>query len=304
MKVLVTGAAGFVAPHIARAFQQGGHDVYLTDVRAGGEATSILAADLTSLEDMLRVTEGIDLVCHLGGVGDVYLALERPDVAASANVVGSATLLEACKRNGVNKLVYASTWEVYGRPQYQPIDENHPCNPEHPYSITKLAGERLVMAYDNLLGFPGVALRIGTAFGEGMRPNSVFSIFIRRAMAGEPITIDGSGEQSRQFTHVSDIAQAFLLAATSDLRGEALNVVSAQSVSIRELAEWVSEELPTSVTFGDPRPGDVPSARVCSDKAERLLGWKARVDFREGLRSLIAWHKGEKRQITSTPHSL
>src|SRR5205823_763631 len=135
----------------------------------------------------------VDCVCHLGGVGDVYRALEDPPGAAMANVVGTANVAEAARRAGGRRIVYASTWEVYGRPRRQPIDEEHPCEPDHPYNITKLAGERLLLAYDHLKDVPAVALRLGTAYGPGMRANSVFSLFIGRARAGQPIVIQGTG---------------------------------------------------------------------------------------------------------------
>jgi UDP-glucose 4-epimerase len=291
MNVLVTGAAGFLAPHVAAAFREAGHVCRLTDLRPGEGSTEIEVADLTRKDDVLRVTKGVDVVCHLGGVGDVYLAFEKPDEAARANVVGTATLLEACVRNGVHKVIYTSTWEVYGEPQYLPLDELHPCRPDHPYNITKLAGEHLAVSYDRLKGLPTVCLRLGTAYGRGMRPNSVFSIFITKALKQEPITIKGSGEQMRQFTHAKDIGQAFALAAGSKVHGEVFNIVSPEEVTIRQLAEMVAEALPTSLEFGEARPGDIASARVSSAKAERLLSWRPQVAFRDGLHDLIEWHQ-------------
>jgi nucleoside-diphosphate-sugar epimerase len=209
------------------------------------------------------------------------------DTAAMGNVVGTANVMEAALRNGVKKVVYASTWEVYGEPQYQPIDEKHPCRPDHPYNITKLAGEQIVLSYDRLKSVPAIALRLGTAYGRGMRPNSVFSIFIRRARQGESITIKGSGSQARQFTHTRDIAQAFLLTLESSLHGEVFNIVSPEEVSIRQLAEMVVERLPTRIVFEEARAGDVPSARISAEKAQRVLGWKAVVSFHEGLGDLL-----------------
>ncbi len=234
--------------------------------------------------------DGIDVVCHLGGVGDVYLALDHPEEAALANVVGTANLLNAAKSSGVSKFIYTSTWEVYGEPEYQPLDEKHRCEPDHPYGITKLAGERIALSYDALKGQPVVALRLGTAYGTGMRPNSVFSIFMDKARRGESLTVQGSGAQARQFTHVSDIAQAFLLAAESDVRGEVMNIVAQESISIRQLAELVAEEIPTKIEQVPARTGDVASATVNSEKAGKLIGWQAKVDFRTGLKALIHHH--------------
>jgi UDP-glucose 4-epimerase len=273
LNVLVTGAAGFLAAHVIEAFKQAGHEVTSTDVRDDERFPDLVVGDLTDRESALSMTQGIDYVCHLGGVGDVYLALESPEIAASGNVVGTATLASAALENGV---------------QSQPINETHPCNPDHPYGITKLAAERMAIAYDQLKGLPSVALRLGTAYGSGMRPNSVFSIFIDRARQGQVLTVQGSGSQSRQFTHATDIARAFLLASESDVRGDVFNIVSDESISIRDLAERVARETPTEIIQAPAREGDVASAIVDSSKAKQLLGWEAKVDFQAGLRELIA----------------
>jgi UDP-glucose 4-epimerase len=229
----------------------------------------------------------MDFVCHLGAIGDVYLAGEKPALAAAVNVTGTANVCSAALATKVSRVVVASTWEVYGEPHYQPLDEKHPCEPDHPYNITKLAGERLALASSRLRGLDVVALRLGTAFGTRMRPNSVFSIFIRKALAGEAITIQGSGAQGRQFTHARDIGRGFEAALTKGSSGNAYNIVGDRMISIRELAELVIKAAPTTLTYGEARPGDVPSALVSSQKAKAELGWSPTVDFEEGLRELV-----------------
>lgn len=288
MKVLVTGASGFLAPHVIAELETAGHDVVGFDQRRPSKAGAFIEGSFTTLASIEEATRGIEGICHLGGVGDVYLAFEEPFTAAQANVVGSANVAEAARRNGVRKVVYASTWEVYGEPEYQPIDERHPCRPDHPYNVTKLGGEQMVLSYDRLKGVPAVALRLGTAYGRGMRPNSVFSIFVQRARQGEPIAIKGSGAQSRQFTHASDIARAFRLALESDVHGEAFNTVAPEDISIRQLAQMVAERLPTEIRYEEARPGDIKPAKISSARAERVLGWKAQVVFADGLDDLIA----------------
>jgi UDP-glucose 4-epimerase len=297
LKVLVTGGAGFVAPHVVSDLEDAGHQVVVFDQREPVAGKTWVQGDLTKLDDLVRAAEGVDGICHLAGVGDVYLAFEQPYTAAAANVLGTANVLEAAKRNGVKKVVYASTWEVYGEPVYQPIDEEHPCRPDHPYNITKHAGEELALSYDRLKDVPVIALRLGTAYGRGMRPNAVFSIFVQRAMRGESITIKGTGAQSRQFTHTSDIARAFRIALESPVRREAFNVVALEDISIRQLAEMIAERFPTEIRFEEARAGDIQPARVSAEKARHMLGWEASVPFRAGLADLIGSHCGEESQL-------
>jgi UDP-glucose 4-epimerase len=287
MMILVTGAAGFLGGHVARHLAAVGHEVRGFDKESIPDATfATVVGDLTDAESVIAAAQGADVICHLGAIGDVYLAAEQPQLAAAVNVTGSSNIaLAAAKADA--KVVYASTWEVYGEPEYQPIDEDHPLRPEHPYSITKLAGEQLLMAADQLQGVPVTALRLGTAYGTGLRPNSVFRIFIDRARAGEPITIQGDGSQRRQFTYAADIASAFDLACRSDTHGRSMNVVAQEATSIKELAELIVERFPTDVTFGEARPGDVPPATVNPDLAEEVLGWRAETPFETGLGHLL-----------------
>jgi UDP-glucose 4-epimerase len=287
MRIVVTGAAGFLGKHIVRRLLQDGHEVTGFDQLTPSDPNvRVIEGDLRDLSAVENVVSRHDVVCHVGAIGDVYLAAERPALAAEVNATGSANIGIAAARQEV-RVVYASTWEVYGYPIYEPIDEDHPCQPDHPYSITKLAGERLLLAADHLQGIPVLPLRLGTAYGSGLRPNSVFRIFIDRARRGDPITIQGDGAQGRQFTHASDIARAFSLACGSDLHGVALNVVSPQTVSIKELAELVVARYPTELKFGPARPADVAPALVSSDRAKELLGWSPVMPFDEGLSELM-----------------
>ena len=288
MKILVTGAAGFLGRHIARRFCDSGWQVTGFDLSMFEEdGIKSLQGDLTDGNSVESAASGADVIAHVGAIGDVYLAGEQPTLAAEVNVLGTANVLEAASRHG-SRVVYASTWEVYGEPQYQPLDEVHPTMPDHPYSITKLGGESLVLSAAALRDMSAVALRLGTAYGSGLRPNSVFRIFIDRARSGEPLTIQGDGSQGRQFTHAGDVSRAFEIAATSDISGEAFNVVAPETTTIKELAEAVVARYPTDLSFGEPRPGDVPPALVSADKAAAQLGWKAEVPFDVGLDELIA----------------
>jgi UDP-glucose 4-epimerase len=288
VRALVTGDAGFLGRHVADHLAKEGWDVTGFDraERADAEYRQI-RGDLRNAHEVSKAARGMDVVCHIGAIGDVYLAGERPDIAAAVNVEGSANVARAAREHAL-RVVYASTWEVYGAPRYQPIDEDHPCNPDHPYSITKLAGERLLLAADELDDVPVLSLRLGTAYGTGLRPNSVFRIFVDRARRKDPIVIQGDGSQSRQFTHASDIARAFAMASRAQIRGMALNIVSPESTTIKELMETVVDNYPTDVTFEPARPGDVAPALVSSEAARDVLGWEAEIGFGEGMADLMA----------------
>lgn len=286
MRILVTGAAGFLGGHISRRLLADGHNVTAFDKVKPIVDCRWIEGELRDGESVESAVSGHDLVCHVGAVGDVYLAADQPVLAAEVNVTGSAHVATSAASHGVG-VVYASTWEVYGRPVYEPIDEEHPCNPDHPYSITKLAGERMILAAGRSHNVPMVALRLGTAYGRGLRPNSVFRIFIDRARRGEPISVQGDGSQSRQFTHASDIARAFSLACDRIGHEMILNIVSSSSVTIKELAEAVVERYPTELTFVPERPADVPPAFVSAERARQMLGWTARISFSEGLADLL-----------------
>jgi UDP-glucose 4-epimerase len=285
MRVLVTGAAGFLGSHVADAFAEAGHDVLVYDVAPTTRHPRV-TGDLMDVDALRVAMRGREVVCHLAAIGDVYLAGERPALAAAVNVTGTANVCEAALAEGL-RVVAASTWEVYGEPERQPIEEGDACRPDHPYNITKYAGERLALSYAHLKGLHVVALRLGTAYGTRMRPNSVFSVFIDRALRGEPITVHGDGAQGRQFTHASDVGRAFLAAAERAASGSVYNVVAERIVTIRQLAELVVGQLPTTLTFGPPRQGDVPSARVSAERAARELQWAATVRFEDGVAEII-----------------
>lgn len=287
MRVLVTGAAGFLGRHVARRFRMEGHETTGFDTAsADGEDFPSLRGDLLDLDQLVPAARGSDVICHIGAIGDVYLAAEQPALAAQVNVTGTTNVATAASRVGA-RVVYASTWEVYGKPAYEPVDEEHPCRPDHPYNITKLAGEQMLLAAGRLKDLPVLSLRLGTTYGLGLRSNSVFRIFVDRARRGERIVIHGDGSQGRQFTHASDVARAFVMAAESDLHGLSLNTVGTEMISIKQLAETVVDRYPTELTFGEARPGDVPTGHVSSAKIKRLMGWEPQVSFDQGLAELL-----------------
>ena len=169
-RTLVTGCSGFLGRHVVVALRAAGHEVTGFDfVEPAYPIDGFKKGDITSRPDFESALRGITAVCHLAGVGDVYLANSDPALAFRANAFGSKVVCDASVDTKVEKLVYASTWEVYGKPSANPIDETHPCNPESPYSISKLAGELFVRQANDMEGMKTISLRLGTAYGPASR---------------------------------------------------------------------------------------------------------------------------------------
>jgi len=290
--VVVTGAAGFLGSHVADLLEVRGYQVVRSDIFQPPDAKGDWKlADLRRFGDLVELTRKADVVCHIGGIGDVYLAEADPKQAMEVNGLGTANFVEAARRNGVSRFVYASTWEVYGKPKYEPMDENHPCWPGHPYSISKLAGDLFTQSAHSVPGLSTVVLRLGTAYGPRMRENAVIQAFILRALRGLPLEIRGTGEQFRQFTHASDIAAAFVKAISLTDSPLVFNIVSPEWTSIRKVASIVAELVPSQVVFRERRQGDPPPAMVSSRLADSALGWKPQISFQEGLQSLVEYFR-------------
>ena len=284
MKVLITGAAGFIGAHLVTHLRDCGHTVCGNDVRPGPFVD--VQSDLIS-EGPRGLEQEYDAICHVGGIGDVYVAAENPVLAYEANVIGTHRVVEAANADRFRKIVYASTWEVYGPAVRQPITEDHPTSPDHPYSISKLCGELAVRSAFTRV--PHVCLRLGTAYGPQMRTNAVIPAFIERGLAGTSITLHGGGKQFRQFTYVTDICRAFELALQTSTDG-IYNIMSPEKVTIEALADRVKGRYPAvPIERTPPREGDVSPAEVSSGKAEADLGWKPEVPFDQGFEEVAAW---------------
>jgi len=287
-RVLVTGCSGFLGRYVVKELERAGHEVLGLDIL---EPASPIAhyrkGDFTSRTDLDGTLKGINAVCHLGGVGDVYLAERDPALAFRANAFGTKALCDACDSHRVDELIYASTWEVYGKPFTNPIDEAHPCNPESAYSISKLAGELVVRQSGSASNLKTVSLRLGTAYGPAMRETAVISRFIALASSSKPLQVHGDGTQYRQFTHANDIALSFILALQTSPPEPVYNIVSDQRIAIRELAELVASRFDVPIEFHPARRSEPPSAVISSERAKRDLNWQVSTSFAEGLDELL-----------------
>lgn len=310
--VLITGGAGFIGSHIAEAYLAAGWSVTCLDDLSRGKREQVPAgarfveADIRSREAFDAVADGgFDVVSHQAAQIDVRVSVEDPATDASINLVGFANLLRAATVGKVKRVVLASSGGVvYGDPTVLPTPEPTATLPISPYGVSKLASEHYLRVLGTLGGFEGVALRYANVYGPRQDPKSeagVVSIFVSRVLAGQPITIFGDGEQTRDYVFVRDVARANLLAGQlpSVSRGDRLdvpayNVATGTETTVNALARRVMTALgrEVPVEHAAPRPGELFRSCLDVSKAGRELGWRPEVAFDEGLTALARWFEG------------
>jgi UDP-glucose 4-epimerase len=311
-KIMVTGGAGFIGSELVRQIAARGMSARVVDnlvngkrenlVDVLGESVELIVADVRDESAISEALRGVDLVFHLACLGvrhSIHSPLENHEVNASATL----GLLNLARKAAVKRFVYVSTSEVYGTIRTAPITEDHPTLPCTVYGASKLAGEAYTRAFWQTHRFRTVVVRPFNAFGPRCHhegdSGEVIPKFILRCLAGKPMLIFGDGTHTRDFTFVSDTASGILAAGLSDLTiGETINVGSGKEIEIRELATMVAEILGRSaadISYTDPRPGDVVRLLADSSKAQRLLDFRPKVSFREGLERLRDWYKSQNK---------
>ncbi len=309
MRLLVTGGAGFIGSHLSRALLDEGHDVRIVDNLSTGFEHNLTAikgdiefvdADLRDADAMLSVTSGMDAVFHLAAMGSVPRSIKDPRTTFDINVTGTLNVLEGVRRNGVGTIIYASSSSIYGDSDAEFKAENQPFNPISPYGASKASAELNVLAFGRAFGFNALALRYFNVFGPNQSPQGAYAavipVFITHALRGEPWTINGDGQHSRDFTFVRNVVDGNLkaLARASDLDPVAMNVACGGSISLLELSDAIREFAGTSVfpIHGPARVGDIVRSRAAIDLAKEKLGYEVIVNWRDGLRETVDWYLG------------
>jgi UDP-glucose 4-epimerase len=316
MNILVTGGAGFIGGHLAERLIADGHEVTVLDsldpfYDVGIKTRAIEAARLAADEPAAgsyRFVEGdvrdeslvqssmtdVDIVYHQAGRAGVRSSVDDPRIYDEVNVGGTLNILDAAREAAVERVVIASSSSVYGVPEYLPYDELHPTTPISPYGASKLAAERYGCAYDRVYDLSVVALRYFTVYGPRMRPNMAISNFVSRCANGRNPVIYGDGTQTRDFTYISDVVEANLGLLDSDaLDGQAVNIGSTDTISIRELADIVREAIdPTlSLSFDDRHHADAEHTHADVSRAKQQLDYDPSYTIEEGLSAFIDWYQ-------------
>ena len=297
-KSIVTGGAGFIGSHLVDLLITQGHSVHVIDDFRGGHASNLKHhsdnknlilhnENILDLEPNSKIFANANYVFHLAGIGDIVPSIENPNEYFSVNVQGTVKVLEASRRNSVERFVYAASSSCYGIAE-TPTSETSSIAPLYPYALSKYLGEQVVFHWHQVYKLPVNSICIFNAYGTRVRTTgaygAVFGVFLKQKLNGSPFTVVGDGNQSRDFVYVTDVANAFLLASQTEHIGHRFNIGGGNPQTINYLVELLGG----SKTFIPDRPGEPRSTHADIKKAESLMSWRPSVKFEDGVALMLA----------------
>lgn len=295
---LVTGGAGFIGSHLVERLLAEGHRVTVIDSLVGGALENLVHLkdeprfsfhrhDVADRGAIAPLFEGVDWVFHLAAMADIVPSIVDPTAYHRSNVDGTFAVLESARAGGAKRFVYAASSSCYGIPDDYPTPETAEIRPMYPYALTKYVGEEYVRHWNKTYGLPTVSLRMFNVYGPRARTagtyGAVFGVFLAQKLAGKPFTVVGDGTQTRDFTFVSDVVEAFVMAARSDLSGAVMNVGSDNTYSINRLVELLGGP----VTYIPKRPGEPDCTFADTRRIKEMLGWSPKVSFEDGVKVML-----------------
>lgn len=306
-KALVTGGAGFIGSHLTRRLLSGGVAVRVLDDFSTGSAKNLtdVSKNVELLEGSIcdesltqRACAGVDVVFHVAARASVPRSVAEPLRSNEVNVTGSLNVLVAARDQGVSRVVYSASSSAYGDTPVLPKIESMSPMPLSPYAVSKLAAEQYCRAFSQCYGLQTLCLRYFNVFGPRQDPNSqyaaVIPAFVTRILAGQRPIVFGDGEQTRDFCYIDNVIDANLLAAAAPhARGEAMNIACGERTTLNRIVELINRHLGTSVAaeYRAARSGDVRDSLAALGEAERLIQYRPKVMFGEGLSRTIAWYR-------------
>ncbi|MDO8524125.1 MAG: NAD-dependent epimerase/dehydratase family protein [bacterium] len=297
MKVLVTGGAGFIGSHLVDKLVELGHSVLVLDNLSNGKKENVNPkaelhqVDICDFNTMNLYFKGIDYVFHLAALPRITLSIQDPIGTSKTNIMGTINVFEASKQNNIKRVVSTSSSSVYGNQDKLPLKEDMIPNPISPYGLQKWVGEKWAKVYTDTYNLPVVSIRPFNVYGPRIDANSDYSLaigrFLKQKSIGNPLPINGDGEQTRGYCFVGDLVNAFILAMQSEKvrGGEVINAGSDKAYSINFLADLIGGEK----VYGSERPGDIRHTQADVSLAKELLDWEPKMDFVEGVEITKKW---------------
>lgn len=292
-KAVVVGGAGFIGSNLTDALIERGFSVEVIDNLSGGkkenvnEKAKLHVVDICNLKDIEPIIKGADYVFHLAALPRVQFSIEYPKETHEANITGTLNVLLAAKNGGVKRVVYSASSSAYGDQTKMPLVEDMKPNPISPYALHKYVGELYAKLFYDVYQLPTVSLRYFNVYGPKLNPDGAYALvigkFLKQRKNGEKLTITGDGKQTRDFTHVSDVVNANILAAESDKvgKGEVINIGAGNNHSVNELAELIGGEVEYIAPRLEPK-----NTLADNKKAKELLGWEPKIALKDGILAL------------------
>jgi len=294
---IVTGGAGFIGSHTVDRLLRENYIVRVIDNLVSGRESNLEKhktdprllcewRDVCKLNKNNALFKGAKYVFHFAGIGDLIPSIENPEKYMMNNVQGTVKVLECSRENKIKKFVYAASSSCYGLAKI-PTKENHPIKPEYPYALSKYLGEESAFHWKKIYDLPVNSIRIFNAYGTRVRTTgaygAVFGVFLKQKLAGKPFTVVGNGKQKRDFVYVSDVANAFLLAAKTKLVGKIWNLGSGKPQSVNKLIEILKGD----VVYIPKRPGEPECTYADITKIKKDLAWKPKIKFKKGVELML-----------------
>lgn len=296
---VVTGGAGFIGSHLVDRLVADGRQVRIIDNFSNGsprniahhadnKSVELVRADVGVAGALDGLFKGAGRIFHLAALADIVPSIEEPTAYFRANVDGTFNVLQEARQAGVKRFVYAASSSCYGIPDAYPTAESAPAKPQYPYALTKYLGEQLVMHWQQVYGLPAISLRLFNVYGPRARTSgsygAVFGVFLAQLISGKPLTVVGDGTQTRDFTYVTDVVDAFVTAANSDISGEIFNVGSKNTYSVNRLVELLGAKEIVRIPH---RPGEPSCTWADVSRIGEKLNWSARVPFEKGVAIML-----------------
>ena len=299
MKTLVTGGCGFIGSHMVDTLLSEGHEVTVIDNLSSGNIRNLdhhkenpkLKIHILSITEHDKITplfKNVDWVFHLAALADIVPSIEMPMHYHHSNVNGTISILEACRKNNIKRIIYAASSSCYGIPDHYPTSETDEIRCQYPYALTKYLGEEYCMHWESVYKMNVTSLRFFNVYGPRARTSgtygAVFGVFLAQKIHHKPFTVVGDGKQTRDFTFVTDVTNACLTAAKNDnCSGEIMNVGSGNTYSINQLVELLGGE----ISYIPKRPGEPDCTFANTQKIKKLLNWTPKVSFEEGVNIML-----------------
>jgi len=301
MKIAVTGGSGFIASHVVDHLIAAGYEVVVIDhrVRPHRHDVQFEDIDILNLSALIQATKGCDYIFHLAAVSNVNYAHKYPVYTVDLNITGTANVLEAARLHEIHRVFFASTvWIYTGTRGNGLLGEEEPFylpDAGHIYTTSKIASEMIIHNYWQLYQQPFTILRYGIPYGPRMREELVIPIFIRKALRGEPIVIEGDGSQYRNYVYIDDLARAHVLAMSAQAENQVYNLEGSEKISITDVARTIDKVLGGGVKIEHmpARPGDYAGKEISAKKVLEELEWEPSVNFEEGMKRTIEWFRAK-----------